>query len=206
LWSIRAIRGLLPFSVSLLQECIVPTFPDRHEQIRLVHAEFIREVAQTCRNPERRQDFETLMTTAANNGWSELVGALRRIDAGEQGQAVFAGLDEEDQIIADSVLRGLQDPSTLPDPKQRQDPTLAAPGLAHMIHAAATGNAQALMLIGNMAEQMSNVGGPMARLAGVIRPLINGERDPDRLTRGMDSQGERLVLDILTELGKLEAH
>jgi hypothetical protein len=45
----------------------------------------------------------------------------------------------------------------------------------------------------------------MARLAGVIRPLIQGERDPDRLTRGMDGQGERLVLAVLAELGKLEA-
>jgi hypothetical protein len=184
----------------------VPAFPDRHEQIRLVHAEFIRQAAETCRNSERRHDFETLLSTAEQNGWSQLVGALRRIAAGEQGPQVFAGLDEEDQIIADAVLRGLQDPSTLPDPKQRQDPTLAAPGLAHMIHAASTGNAQALMLIGNMAEQMSNVGGPMARLAGVIRPMINGERDPHRLTKGMDSQGEKLVLDILTELGKLERH
>ena len=182
------------------------SFPDRHEQIRLVHAEFIRQLAETSRNPERRQDFEALLDTAEQHGWSDLVGALRRIAAGEEGPQVFAGLDEEDQIIADAVLRGLQDPSTLPDPNQRQDPTLAAPGLAHMIHAAATGNAQALMLIGNMAEQMNNVGGPLARLAGVIRPLINGERDPDRLTRGMDSQGERLVLDILSELGKLEAH
>jgi len=83
---------------------------------------------------------------------------------------------------------------------------MAAPGLAHMIHAARTGNAQALALIGNMAEQMSTVGGPMARLAGIIRPMIQGERDPDRLTKGMDSQGERLVLEILAELGKLEAH
>ena len=163
-------------------------------------------MAETCRNPERRREFETLMATAEQNGWSALAATLHRIAAGEQGRQVFAGLDEEDQIIADAVLRGLQDPSTLPDPKQRQDPTLAAPGLAHMIHAAATGNAQALTLIGNMAEQMSHVGGPMGRLAAVIRPLINGERVPDRLSRGMDSQGERLVLDILAELGKLEQH
>jgi hypothetical protein len=184
----------------------MPAFPDRHEQIRLVHAELIRQLAKTCRNTERRAEFEALLGSAQQNGWGELVRALRRIDAGESGPQVFAGLDEEDQIIADAVLRGLQVPSTLPDPAQRQDPTLAAPGLAHMIHAAATGNTQALMLVGNMAEQMSTVGGPMARLAAVIRPLINGERDPQRLCKGMDSQGERLVLDILAELGKLESH
>jgi len=182
----------------------MPDFPDRHEQIRLTHAEFICQVARTCGNAERRQEFQALLTGATQSGWGDLVGALKRMAAGERGPGLFAGLDEEDQIIADAILRGMQDPSTLPDPNQRQDPTLAAPGLAHMIHAAATGNAQALMLVGNMAEQMSKVGGPMARLAGIVRPLINGERDPDRLCKGMDAQGKQLVLGILTELGKLE--
>jgi hypothetical protein len=46
----------------------------------------------------------------------------------------------------------------------------------------------------------------MGRLAAVIRPMINGERNAERLCRGMDAQGERLVLDILAEIGKLERH
>ena len=180
--------------------------PDRHEQIRLVHADFICQVVQICRHPERKQDFETLLQVAIENGWTALVDALRRIAAGERGKLVFDGLDEEDQIIADAILRGLQDPSSLPDPRAKPDPTLAAPGLAHMIHAASTGNAQALMLIGNMAEQMSTVGGSMGRLAAIIRPLINGERDLDRLCKGMDAQEEQLVLNILSELRRLETH
>ena len=184
----------------------MPDIPDRHEQIRLVHADFILQVVQTCQIPERKQDFETLLQAAVENGWTALVRALRRIAAGERGRGVFDGLDEEDQIIADAILRRLQDPSSLPDPHAKPDPTLAAPGLAHMIHAAATGNAQALALIGNMAEQMSTVGGSMGRLAAIIRPLINGERNVDRLCKGMDAQGEQLVLEILSELGRLEAH
>jgi len=181
-------------------------FPDRHEQIRLIHAEFILEVVKTCGNAERRADFDQLLQNAADNGWGDLVAVLRRIAAGERGPQLFLGLDEEDRVIVDAVLRGLQDPATLPDPSKRQDPSLAAPGLAHMIHAATTGNPQALALIGTMAEEMGKVGGRMARLAGIIRPLINGERDLERLTRGMDSQGERLVLEILSELAKLRAH
>lgn len=180
--------------------------PDRQEQIRLVHADFIRQVVETCRNADRRGNFETLLRTAEQNGWSALVAAVRRIAAGEQSHAVFAGLDDEDQVIAESILRGLRDPATLPKAGARPDATLAAPGLAHMIHAAARGNAQALALIGNMAEQMSGVGGNLGRLASVIRPLINGERDPDRLCRGMDGQTTQLVLDILGELGRLETH
>lgn len=182
----------------------MPDFPDRHEQIRRVHAAFIRQVVETCQSAERRQQFSALMEQATQQGWTDLVAAIQRIAGGERGQDLFAGLDEEDQIIADAILRGLQDPSSLPDPAQGQDPTLAAPGLAHMIHAAGTGNAQALMLVGNMAEQMSGVGGAMARLAAVIRPMINGERDPDRLTRGMDQRARQLVLDMLDELARLD--
>jgi len=104
--------------------------PDRYEQIRLVHAEFIRLVVETCRNPGRKRDLETLLDSAAKNGWTGLVGAIRRIAAGERGQTTFAD----------------------------------------------------------------------------IRPLIDGERDANRLCQGMDAQGERLVLSILEELGRLEAH
>jgi electron transfer flavoprotein alpha/beta subunit len=180
--------------------------PDRHEQIRLVHANFIRQVVEMSQNPDRRRDLEALLQGAEQQGWSVLVGAVRRIARGERSPAVFAGLDEEDQVIAESILRGLQDPATLPDPAKAQDASLAAPGLAHMIHAAARGNAQALILVGNMADQMSKVGGGMTRLAGVIRPLIDGERNPARLCRGMDVRTEQLVLEILAELGRLQAH
>jgi hypothetical protein len=55
-----------------------------------------------------------------------------------------------------------------------------------------------------MAEQMSRVGGPMARLASVIRPLLNGERDPHELCKGMDEKTEQMVLAILAELKKSE--
>lgn len=184
----------------------MPELPDRHEQIRLVHADFIRQVVESSQHPEQAETLNGLLQQAEQQGWQALVGAVRRIANGERGRELYAGLDEEDQIIAEAILRGIQDPRSLPDPAQRQDPTLAAPGLAHMIHAAGTGNAQALMLIGNMAEQMSTVGGPMARLAAVIRPMINGERDPEQLAKGMDSQGRQLVLDILEELGRLERH
>jgi hypothetical protein len=184
----------------------MPGLPDQHEQIRRVHADFIRQVVETCANPDRRDDLETLLLTAEQNGWGALVGAVRRIASGERGSRLFAGLDEEDQVIAESILRGLQDPATLPSIEKRADPAMAAPGLAHMIHAAARGNPQALMLIGNMAEQMSKVGGGMGLVAAVIRPLINGERDPEKLCKGMDARTRQLVLDILRELGQFEAH
>ena len=75
-----------------------------------------------------------------------------------------------------------------------------------MIHASARGDARAFQLLGNMGEQMSQVGGDMARVAGILRRLVNGERDPDALTKGMGKQAESLTLSVLEELGKLEQH
>jgi hypothetical protein len=181
------------------------TIPERREQIRLVHATFIRQVVALTQRPEGRAELEDLLTGAEQQGWTDLVAALRRIAKGDRSPGLLSSLDEEDRVIAESVLRGLQDPASLPDPSQAQDPTLAAPGLAHMIHAARA-DPRALVLIGNMADQMSKVGGSMARLAAVVRPLINGERNPDQLCRGMDTPTRQLVLEILGELGKLDAH
>ncbi len=181
-------------------------YPDKTQQIVLAHARFIRELVALAGNAERRNELDTLLRSARDQGWDRLVAALHEILRGRRDPGVLQGLDEEDRAIAEAVLRGLQDPATLPDPQAQPDAALAAPGLAHMIHAAATGNAQALVLVANMAEQMSKAGGDMARLAGCIRPMVNGERDPDRLRRGMGPRGETLLLGILAELGRLAAH
>ena len=75
-----------------------------------------------------------------------------------------------------------------------------------MIHAAGRGDVRALTLVSQMAEQMSKVGGDMSHVAAVVRPLVNGERDPDRLCAHMDTRGRQLILQILEELGKLDLH
>jgi hypothetical protein len=180
--------------------------PDRQQQIITMHAPFIRQLVQCSQDPARQGDVETLLRTAAENGWDRLVAALRAILVGQRDVGVLRGLDEEDRVIAEAVLRGLQNPATLPEAEAKADPAMAAPGLASMIRAAASGNVQALKIISDMAEQMRRAGGPMARLAAAIRPLINGERDPQRLAKGMDGKTEQLLLSILKELGKLEHH
>jgi len=184
----------------------MPTLPSRHQQIITMHAAFINQVVQFSQNESDRPKYEALLKNALENGWDNLVGAIRQIIAGQREMSLIKGLDEEDRVIAEAIMRGLQDPATLPDPHAKPDPGLAAPGLAGMIRAAANGNVEALTLISNMAEQMSKAGGPMARLAAVIRPLINGERDADKLCKGMNSQTEQIVLGILEELGKSETH
>ena len=57
-----------------------------------------------------------------------------------------------------------------------------------------------------MAEQMVRAGGDMARLGGIMRRLVNGERDFEVLSKGMGNLGRTLLLDILSELGKSAIH
>lgn len=180
--------------------------PDRKQQIIQAHADFICQAVECIQMTEARPRLDALLTAAEENGWQALADAVRGFAAGQRNLAQMRGLDDEDQVIAEAILRGLQDPATLPDPRQKADPTLAAPGLAHMIHAAGSGNVQALTLVSQMAEQMSRVGGDMARVAAVIRPMINGERNPEVLCEQMDTRGQQLVLQILDELGKLDLH
>jgi hypothetical protein len=83
------------------------------------------------------------------------------------------------------------------------DPAMAAPGLAHIIHAANRGDVQALQAISIMAEQMIQTTGDLRLLGGIMHRLANGERDPDALCQGMGASGEQLVLSLLEELNKL---
>ncbi len=182
------------------------TLSPRDQQIRLAHAGLIRLVVQATQNPGARSELEPVLSQAEQGGWTNLVPRIRRVLAGERDMALLQGLDDEDTVILTAVLAGIQDPTTLPDPESAADPTQAAPGLAQMIHAASHGDAQALHWLSQMAEQMTRAGGDMARLGGIAKRLVDGERDPDTLCKGMGAQGESLVLSLLGELGKLERH
>ena len=177
--------------------------PPAEQQIIRAHSGLIHGVVKACHDRDQVPALETLLEASFDNGWRSLVTAARQIIAGRRDRGLLEGLDEEDRVVIGAILRGLQDPSTLPDPGTAGDPAAAAPGLAAIIHAAGTGNSQALQLIAGIAEQMSHVGGDMGRLAAIIRPLVNGERNPDVLCRDMGPQGRSLVLSILEELGRL---
>jgi hypothetical protein len=180
--------------------------PSRQQQIIQTHAELIKRVVRALHNRESLPELEATLEVTRRNGWGTLVAAIRRILAGQRETSLLAGLDEEDATIVEAILRGIQDPDTLPDPNAAPDPSLAAPGLAQMIHGAGKGDVQTLQLLANMAEQMTRVGGDMARLGAIMKRLVDGERDPQRLCRGMGAQGESLVVMILEELGRLQAH
>ena len=182
------------------------TLPDRDQQIISIHAQFIVAVARACANPEARAELEPVLQAAQATEQHALVSAVRRILAGSRDLDLLQGLDPDDTVIIKAVLRGLQDPNTLPMPRLTAEPAAAAPGLAAMIHEAGRGNPEALQILSSMAEQMVGVGGPLARVGGIMRRLVNGEREPEALCKGMDPQSESLVLSILEELGRLDIH
>ncbi len=180
--------------------------PDKQDQILQSHAGLIHRVVMHCNHPGSVPDMEQVLQTAADNDWTTLVTTIRDIMSGNRDESMLALLDEEDRIITESILRGLQDPSTLPSLETDIDSSMAAPGIAGLIHASRNGNAQALQIIGSMATQMLEAGGDMSILAGRIRPLVEGERDADKLTEKMGDKGQKLMLEIIEELLKLEAN
>lgn len=179
---------------------------DQKKQIVQFHAVFINNVVMACHNRELLPQLEEMLNQTAQNGWNTLVAIVRQIINGKQDVSLLQNLDDEDSTIVEAILLGIQNPSTLPDTNAKPDPALAAPGLAAMINASGKGNVQALQMLSLMAEQMVRAGGDMAKLGAVMGKLVNGERDADKLTEGMNVQGQELVYSILTELGKLALH
>ena len=182
------------------------SLPETKEQILQSHTGLIHRVVMHCNNPGSVPDMEQVLQMAAENEWTALVTVIRDIMSGNRDESILLPLDEEDRVIAESILQGLQDPNTLPPLETDINSEMAAPGIAGLVHASRNGNVQALQIIGNMAKQMLEAGGDMGILAGRIRPLVDGERDADKLTENMTDKGQKLMLDILEELLKLEAN
>jgi hypothetical protein len=182
------------------------SLPDTKEQILQSHTGLIHRVVMHCNNPGSVPDMEQVLQMATDNDWTTLVTVIRDIMSGNRDESILLALDEEDRVIAESILQGLQDPNTLPPLETDIDSDMAAPGIAGLVHASRNGNVQALQIIGNMAKQMLEAGGDMGILAGRIRPLVDGERDADKLTENMTDKGQKLMLQVLEELLKLEAN
>jgi hypothetical protein len=182
----------------------MPAMPEKTQQVLLAHAGLIHAVVRTCHNRDLMPQLEQLLKLSEENGWTQLVGAIRRILAGQRDNSLLLGLDEEDHAITESILRGLQNPETLPDINATPDAEHAAPGLASMIAASRHGNVEALKALADMAIQMRQAGGDMARLASALSQMEQGEDDVEKLSRGMSPAGLNLVQKILEELRNQE--
>lgn len=180
--------------------------PEASAQILAMHAQFIHSVVNALNNRTLLEQLRPMLAEAEQRGWAALVACIRRIIDGQRDRAVLLGLDDEDRVIAEAILGGLDNPATLPPVASQPSGAAAAPGLAAMIHAASHGDVQAFAALANMAEQMLKAGGDMARLGGVMRRLVDGERDADLLAKGMGPLGRQLLLDILEQLARSNLH
>lgn len=180
----------------------MPALPEKDQQILAAHAGLVHAVVKTCHNRDLLPQLEQLLKLSEENGWTTLVAAIRRILGGSRDNSVLTNLDAEDRIITEAILRGLQNPETLPDLNAAIDPNHAAPGLASMVSAARQGNVEALRALADMATQMRNAGGDMARLASALSQMEQGEEDIEKLSRGMSPPGQKLVEMIIEELKK----
>jgi len=177
--------------------------PERDQQIRQAHATLIHQVVKACQNEDSAIELESILDVALQQGWDDLVKTIRKIVKGNRDEALLVPLDEEDTVIIKSILDGLRNPQTLPDINQQGDATMAAPGLAQIIHAASRGDVQALQAVSMMAQQMTAAPGDMALLGGNMKRLLDGERNADILCKGMGTSGEQLMLNLIDELNKL---
>lgn len=179
---------------------------EKQEQILQTHAGLITSVVQCTQNPEMRQQLDVALQRSAQNGWENLVMAIMKILDGNRDESLLKTLDDEDYVIAEAILKGIQDPSTLPKVEEQANASMAAPMLAKLISEASRGDHNAIIMLGGMADQMSAAGGDMANVGAVLKNMIDGERDTDKLCTRVGAQGESLIVSILAELAKLDVH
>lgn len=181
------------------------TAPNIHTQLIQEHASLIVEVVEACNHPERQAQFLEDLKIAEQNGWGNLCAAIRKILAGSRSHDELENLDVEDEAIVDAIFLGLEDPANLPDPFANQNPMLAPAGLAGVIATAATGEENALQLLARMDTDLQESPIPELQQFGqILRRLLNGERNVDALTLGMDERMSTLVTSVLEELDKLD--
>jgi len=183
----------------------MPT-PDKLEQILQTHAGLIVAVVQTILNPELKPQLDHVLKQSEQNGWVGLVAAIRKIVAGSRDNSLLAGQDDKDRVIIDARMKDRKNPNSLPKPEQQADATTAAPMLAQLVHDAGHGDHDAVIMLGGLAEQMSNAGGDLSNLSAVIKNMIDGERNIDKLCTRMGPQGESLITAIISELSKFDIH
>ncbi len=121
--------------------------PEKQQQILIAHAGLIHRVVKACANRAHAPDLDQLLFQAEQNDWRALVRAIRRILRGERNLAAFQDIDDEDRVILESILRGIQNPETLPSMNGDYDPKVAAPGIASMVHTVRRGNVEALQVV-----------------------------------------------------------
>ena len=97
------------------------TFAGTRRELRK-QAPLILAVAAAIQEFSRRKDLEQDLPNLEQRGWTNLVSAIRRILTGERDANILCeSLDIEDSMIVETILEGIEDPSSLNDllPEQK---------------------------------------------------------------------------------------
>ena len=178
---------------------------DTVDQILQEHSGLIHRVVMHCNNPGCVPDLELVLQQAEDNDWAQLVIAIRDLMSGNRDAGILEGLDDEDRVIVDAILRGLEDPKSLPHLQADFESHMTAPGIAGLVHAARGGHAQAQQILVSMTNQLVQDVGDWRALAGRFHSLVEGERDLKKLSKGLSDEGCTLIAEILQELQRFEA-
>lgn len=88
-------------------------FPGTRQELQ-PHLPLISVTIVALQDPKYRPDLDRILTGKEQQGWTNLVAAIRRILAGERdADDLCATLDLGDAMMVETILRGLADPSTL---------------------------------------------------------------------------------------------
>ena len=134
------------------------------EEILRDHSTLIHRVVMHCNEPGSVADLEQILQLAEENDWQKLVATIRNIMLGNRERALLHGLDEEENIIIESILNGLEDPGTLPTVSADLNSAMAAPGTTSLIHASMQSNSESLNIISNLTKQMQDSGGDYSNI------------------------------------------
>ena len=174
------------------------------EEILQDHTTLIHRVVMHCNEPDSVPDLEQILQLAQENDWQKLVTTIRSIMSGNHDRSLLQGLDEEETIIIEAILNGIEDPGTLPTVSADLNSAMAAPGIASLIYASMQGSSESLDITTNLIKQMLDAGGEYAIIAGGIKAMIDGERDLAKLMADTSEQEQKLLTEILTELTAIE--
>ena len=175
--------------------------PNIQEQLTREHASLIVEVVEACSDKQKKQRLLENLVVAKKNGWGQLCRAIHMILNGAREREELESMDVEDEIIAQAMLMGIADPSSLPQSDANTNPMLAPEGLAGIIFAAATGEENALQMLTRMDTDLMESPLPeLQKFGQALRRLLNGERNADSLTFDLDKRTTNLVSAILDNL------
>jgi tetratricopeptide (TPR) repeat protein len=111
-----ALRGIAD-PLALSEQLIRINGPAATIRVRAIldqHAVLIRAVVTACADPDGPARLAEHLSRMEAHGWTALVGAIRRVLAGERDAAALTeSLDVEDSFIVGAVLTGLDDPALL---------------------------------------------------------------------------------------------